>query len=758
MRYRAGLPGPADWSLGGIVVFAAVVAALPALPARGQRVLGIDVSAWQGNLSQADWNSVYASGRRFAFIRVTHYGASNGDPDTYYVQNMARARAAGLLVGAYHYANWSRDPVFEADYFIQYAGPYISAGYLPPMLDIEAGGNPAVPTGASNVCEWSKRWLARVKEVTGIDAGIYTSAGVINSYCKTPGSCACAACACCLIGRPLWVADWCGDNVCTACGDITNPAVQPEHNIPVWGNGNWTFWQYCSTGAVPGIRGRCDLDVFNGTLEELQAFVIDFPSISNVKAVSITNTGATITWTTASPATSQVQYGLTTAYGETTPLDPALETFHSVTLTGLTFGTTYHYRVISTDAAGQTATSANFTFTTAMPAQVLVDNLDPNCTRTGAWTTESSAPLKVGANCITTPPSGSQTSTTATCRWTPYIPVAGTYDVYVYCQLAPDLNSAVPYQVVYSGGSLDVTLNHYAATATGSFFKLNTQPLPFTFGNSGYVQVANNSAAPGKISADAVRLLRIDPQPPTSPANLTASAASSGSIQLNWSPATDNISVVGYKIYRDGEPVGTINTTSYLDSGLVANTTYSYQVAAYDVTPNESPLSTPAVSRCTLSAPPGPSSITPGPVSDCARATVTWAAVGGFGPGAVHHYRYAWTQSPTYHFTGSEPLWQAGTLQTMTHEVGTWYLHVQGCNADGLPNGTCAYSVVATVSMLGDLDGNCRVDGADLRLFRNCLGQAGIPSTEDCAHMDLDNDTDVDQDDFGILQRSFTGF
>ncbi|HEV8638235.1 MAG TPA: DUF4082 domain-containing protein, partial [Chloroflexota bacterium] len=89
------------------------------------------------------------------------------------------------------------------------------------------------------------------------------------------------------------------------------------------------------------------------------------PVISAVQATAITTTGATVTWTTNEASDSQVEYGTTTAYGSTTTLAPALVTSHSQALAGLTAGTLYHYRVKSKDAAGNLATSADFTFTTA---------------------------------------------------------------------------------------------------------------------------------------------------------------------------------------------------------------------------------------------------------------------------------------------------------------------------------------------------------------------------------------------------------
>ncbi|GEM_PF-2289437 len=91
------------------------------------------------------------------------------------------------------------------------------------------------------------------------------------------------------------------------------------------------------------------------------------PLISNVAANGITTSAATISWTTDEASDSQVEYGLTTSYGASTSLNPALVTSHAGTLSGLQPNTTYHYRVKSKDAAGNLAVSGNFTFTTAPP-------------------------------------------------------------------------------------------------------------------------------------------------------------------------------------------------------------------------------------------------------------------------------------------------------------------------------------------------------------------------------------------------------
>ncbi len=88
------------------------------------------------------------------------------------------------------------------------------------------------------------------------------------------------------------------------------------------------------------------------------------PVVSSMTATSVSQTSATITWTTDEPSDSQVEYGLTTSYGSSTTLDSTLTTSHSVSLTGLIAGTTYNFRVKSSDTYANLTTSSNATFTT----------------------------------------------------------------------------------------------------------------------------------------------------------------------------------------------------------------------------------------------------------------------------------------------------------------------------------------------------------------------------------------------------------
>ncbi|MFF2886421.1 discoidin domain-containing protein [Paenibacillus sp. NPDC057967] len=81
---------------------------------------------------------------------------------------------------------------------------------------------------------------------------------------------------------------------------------------------------------------------------------------------------------------------------------------------------------------------------------------------------------------------------------------------------------------------------------------------------------------------------------------MSATATSSSSINLTWSASTDNVGVTGYRIYRGGSQVGTATGLSYADSGLSANTSYSYTVRAVDAAGNQSGNSNTA-SATTLS-------------------------------------------------------------------------------------------------------------------------------------------------------------
>jgi hypothetical protein len=90
--------------------------------------------------------------------------------------------------------------------------------------------------------------------------------------------------------------------------------------------------------------------------------------ISGVASSDVTATGAIISWATDEPSDTQVEYGTSTSYGNSSPPDRAMVTSHAASLTGLTPGVTYHYRVRSADAAGNIAYYGDMSFTTSQAA------------------------------------------------------------------------------------------------------------------------------------------------------------------------------------------------------------------------------------------------------------------------------------------------------------------------------------------------------------------------------------------------------
>src|SRR2546430_15754045 len=101
-----------------------------------------------------------------------------------------------------------------------------------------------------------------------------------------------------------------------------------------------------------------------------------------------------------------------------------------------------------------------------------------------------------------------------------------------------------------------------------------------------------------------------DTQAPTAPSNLTATAGS-GQINLSWTGSTDDVGVTGYPVERcqgagcaSFAPIGTAAGTTYSDTGLGANTSYSYRVRATDAAGNPSGYSNVA-SATTPATPAG---------------------------------------------------------------------------------------------------------------------------------------------------------
>src|SRR5436190_3781737 len=160
------------------------------------RLTGLDVSYYQGVLSQANWNTIHnTDGRAFTFIRSSRGGTTgNYDPsisanntlsrrydDPYFVQNITYATNAGMYAGPYHFgrmditedspnADGANDGADEADHFIESAGAWMRPGYLLPVFDFEAGSGIRTP---SELAQFAIDFSDRLFEVKGIRPAVY---------------------------------------------------------------------------------------------------------------------------------------------------------------------------------------------------------------------------------------------------------------------------------------------------------------------------------------------------------------------------------------------------------------------------------------------------------------------------------------------------------------------------------------------------------------------------------------------------------
>ncbi|MBP6064627.1 glycoside hydrolase family 25 protein [Bacteroides sp.] len=200
-------------------------------------VHGIDISHYQGVI---DWGKLTQSHEtdfplHFVFMKATE-GGDHGDET--FEKNFEEARKHGFIRGAYHFFSPKTDPLKQAEFFIRTVK--LSQGDLPPVLDVEVRGKKTKAELQQNI----KRWLDRVEDHYGVKPILYTSYKFKTSYLDDP----------IFNDYPYWIAHYYVDS------------VRYE--------GKWHFWQHTDIGTVPGIEHDVDLNVFNGTLEELQQLTI----------------------------------------------------------------------------------------------------------------------------------------------------------------------------------------------------------------------------------------------------------------------------------------------------------------------------------------------------------------------------------------------------------------------------------------------------------------------------------------------------
>ncbi len=205
-------------------------------------LLGTDVSSYQHpHNAPISWPTVAAAGESFTVIKATE---ATNYVNPFLVTDVTGARAAGLLVGVYHYAHPELSATAQADYFSRQING-LGGTMLPPVLDLEATGG----LSSSALISWTSAFLTRVRADTGRIPMIYS-----GPYFWSTAMAGSAA-----FGQyPLWEAHY-----------TTAAAPQSVNGWPTW-----TLWQYTdgtfgAPAAVPGIPAHVDRDRFAGSKAQL---------------------------------------------------------------------------------------------------------------------------------------------------------------------------------------------------------------------------------------------------------------------------------------------------------------------------------------------------------------------------------------------------------------------------------------------------------------------------------------------------------
>nr|DAU44666.1 MAG TPA: hypothetical protein [Caudoviricetes sp.] len=155
-----------------------------------------------------------------------------GYVNPYCDEHYQSAKAAGKLLGVYHYASGG-NPEAEAEFFINNVQGYLHEAIL--VLDWESGDNAA--WGDSS---WVARFCAHVVALTGINPMIYVQRSAANQ-CVGLGD------------YGIWLAEY-PDYALRGWGDY----VEPNYS------GDYAMHQFTSSGAISGWSGPLDLSLFFG--------------------------------------------------------------------------------------------------------------------------------------------------------------------------------------------------------------------------------------------------------------------------------------------------------------------------------------------------------------------------------------------------------------------------------------------------------------------------------------------------------------
>ena len=205
----------------------------------GYEIHGIDVSHHQGKIN---WQKLKDQGLidkfpvRFVMIKATE-GASRIDPN--FKENFFQARENGFTRGAYHFYSIYSSAEKQAEFFIK--NVKLEKGDLPPVLDVEH--KPKNQTDEEFVVS-IRKWLDIVENHYGVKPIIYTYYKFKTRYLNDSV----------FDDYPYWIAHYYVDKV--------------EYE------GAWKFWQHTDAGRLPGIKGRVDFNIYNGSYYNLRKLTI----------------------------------------------------------------------------------------------------------------------------------------------------------------------------------------------------------------------------------------------------------------------------------------------------------------------------------------------------------------------------------------------------------------------------------------------------------------------------------------------------
>lgn len=231
-------------------------------------VRGIDVSQWQGTIQ---WSRLPAAGVRFAIIRLSN----NMSLDTRFDQNWSAARAAGVMRGAYHYFNPTTNAAGQANFFVDHLlAQGFGDGDLPPMLDVEytnvdtnGDGSPDRPSVTPSAYQAAIRaWVNVIRARLNREPIIYTGGYYWDGFVQSSEWAA----------NPLFHAEYPNYSTRRMWSDPVPNAGCARYVSNAWPR--YSFWQYAGDNTFASSLGGAgtfgssavDMDVFDGTLEDLQ--------------------------------------------------------------------------------------------------------------------------------------------------------------------------------------------------------------------------------------------------------------------------------------------------------------------------------------------------------------------------------------------------------------------------------------------------------------------------------------------------------